>query len=127
MRKLVPLIAIMSLSGCAALTAPSAQKLASLPTVELGQQPPAGNEYILHIAAGKPAPFRLIVNGDALAMPAEATATVAARQDVYLYKHWASLDGKNWQPSHELFKTKIGVGLGPEGGKAEIRFDRAKP
>jgi hypothetical protein len=126
MRKLLPLIAILSLTGCASLTTPSAEKMASLPVIEIGQKAPPGHEYILHIAAGKPVPFRLAVAGDALDRPAEATAMVAAKQDVYLYKRWASLDGRHWKPSHDLFKTWISVGLDPDGGKAEIKFDYAK-
>lgn len=125
MYKSIPLIAALSLAGCATL--PSPDKLASLPTVELGQPAPAGTDYILHIAAGKPAPFRLVVKGDALMAPAGATAMVEAKHDVYLYKYWASLDGKNWQRGNELFKTQVGVSIDPEGGKAEIQFDQVSP
>jgi len=119
------LLLTLSLAGCATLPPP--EKLAALPTVELGQPAPAGNEYILHIVAGKPTPFKLDLSGDVLVAPAEATTTVVARHDIYLYKYWASLDGKNWKRSHELFKTKINFGISPDGGKAEIQFDQAAP
>lgn len=118
-------LAALSLSGCASLTTPSTEKIAALPVLEMGQTAPADHEYILHIAAGKPIPFVLEVAGDAVAHPVSASTVVESRKDIYLYKYWASLDGKTWQPTHKLFKTEFSVGLDTQGGKAAIRLDEA--
>jgi hypothetical protein len=127
MKRIIPLIALFGLSGCASMMSPSAEKMAALPVVEIGQPAPADNEYVLHIVAGKPAPFKLTVTGDAVMQPAEATVMVTARNDVYLYKYWASLDGKTWKRIHDLFRNQIAIGMDNNGGKTEIRFDHAKP
>ena len=118
-------LAALSLSGCASMIAPSAEKLAALPVVEIGQTAPADGEYILHIAAGKPIPFKLEVTGNAITRPGSAATIVASRKEVYLYKYWASLDGKTWQRTHRLFKTTLSVGLDPNGGTAIVRLDKA--
>ncbi len=119
-RKLL-IVSILALSGCASM-APT-QKIARLPVVELGQKAPANGEYILHIAAGKPANFRLIVKGNALERNGEAVTTVVPKQDVWLYKYWASLDGKHWKPTRDLFRTSVGVGIDPKGGQVTVGFD----
>ena len=118
-------LAALSLSGCASVIAPSAEKLATLPMVEIGQTAPADGEYILHIAAGKPISFKLEVAGDAVTRAGSATTVVESRREVYLYKYWASLDGKTWQRTHQLFKTAFSVGLYPNGGTATVRIDEA--
>jgi hypothetical protein len=118
-------LAALSLSGCASVAPPSTEKLAALPVLEIGQTAPKDGEYILHIAAGKPIPFKLEVTGDAVTRPGLADTAVESRREVYLYKHWASLDGKTWQRTHQLFKTAFSVGLGPSGGTATVRVDEA--
>lgn len=124
MRTITTVLAIIALSGCASLAPPTSEKLAALPTFEIGQTVPADQEYILHIAAGKPIPFTLEVSGSAIAQPGTASTFVESRQAVYVYKHWASLDGKNWLPSQQLFKSVFSVGLDTQGGIAKMHFDR---
>lgn len=125
MRTITAVLAIIALSGCASMAPPTVEKLAGLPTFEIGQNVPADHEYILHIAAGKPIPFKLEVSGSAIAQPGTASTFVESRQEVYVYKHWASLDGKTWLPSQQLFKSILSVGLDTQGGIAKIHFDRA--
>ena len=98
-----------------------------LPTLEIGQSAPADQEYILHIPAGKPIPFKLEVSGSAITQPGTASTFVESRQEVYVYKHWASLDGKTWLPNRQLFKSVFSVGLDTRGGIAKIRFDQVAP
>jgi hypothetical protein len=124
MRTLCLALAVLAVSGCAAMRPPSAEAMASLPILEIGQPTPAGHEYILHLQAGRPAPFTLEVTGDALMAPGSSTTSVAPRQDVYLYKQWASLDGKTWHRSHDLFATSVSLGLDPGGGKVVVGFER---
>lgn len=121
MHKVLLSFSLLAVAGCASMA--PAQKIASLPVVELGQKAPADGEYILHIGAGKPATFRLMVKGDALEKGGEALTTVVPRHDVWLYKRWASLDGKHWKSSRELFKASVGMGIDPDGGQVTVRFD----
>ena len=118
-------LAVLILSGCASMTPPSTEKLAALPILEIGQSAPENHEYILHIAAGKPVPFKLEVAGDALMHPGTAETVVASRREIYLYKQWASFDGKTWQPTHQLFSSTFSTGLDTTGGLASIHFDHA--
>jgi hypothetical protein len=97
--------------------------MAALPIVEIGQATPSNREYILHVQAGRSVPVKLDVVGDAVTAPGAANASVEPRRDVYLYKQWASLDGKTWHRSHDLFKTTVSVGLDASGGKVLVRFD----
>ncbi len=119
-RKLL-IVSMLAFPGCASM-APT-QKIATLPVVETGQKAPTGGEYVLHIVAGKPANFRLIVKGNALEKNGEAMTTVVPKQDVWLYKSWASLDGKHWKPARDLFRSSVGVGINPKGGQVTVSFD----
>lgn len=127
MRTLAFAFTAFALSACASLTPPSTTQLAALPTIEIGQSTPASQEYILHIPAGKPIPFKLEVSGSAISQPGTASTFVEARQEVYVYKHWASLDGKTWLPSQQLFKSIFSMGLDTQGGIAKMHFDRVAP
>ena len=118
-------LAALLLTGCASVTPPSIEKLAALPILEIGESAPADHEYILHIAAGKPIPFKLEVAGDAITRPSVTSTVVESRQEVYLYKRWASLDGKTWKPTHQLFKSTFSIGLDTSGGLASVHFDNA--
>ena len=127
MRTFIYAFTAFALSACASLTPPSTAHLATLPTLEIGQSAPADREYILHIPAGKPIPFKLEVSGSAITQPGTASTFVESRQEVYVYKHWASLDGKTWLPNRQLFKSVFSVGLDTHGGIAKIHFDQVAP
>jgi len=48
---------------------------------------------------------------------------VSFKQDMYLYKYWASLDGKTWSNSHKLMNVKPSGGFDKSGGKVKIEID----
>lgn len=103
-------LAALALAGCASFGAPTADELDRLPIVRFGDAAPAGQPFILFYPAGAPLPVEARVHGSLLESEARSTLTVRTRQDLYTYKHWASLDGKNWKASHDVV-----------GGNFEIR------
>lgn len=62
-------------------------------------------------------------------MPDEiADLQVKLKRDVYVYKHWASFDGKQWQPGHDIISGKLAMTLPGEGdgrspGSLSAQFD----
>jgi hypothetical protein len=110
------------LGGCASWQTPPADLVSKVPTIEIGQPKPEGSEYVLLVRAGKDVPVTLTVGGTFLSKEGAAEALVKVRQDVYFYKHWSSLDGKNWERG--VFQVLISAGLGPEGGKVEVKMNR---
>lgn len=45
------------------------------------------------------------------------------KQDIYLYKYWASFDGKTWVNSHKLMNVEPSGGFDMSGGKIEVKLD----
>lgn len=103
-------LATLTLAGCASFGAPSADELDRLPVVRFGDPAPAGQPFILLYPAGAPLPVEARIHGSLLEGEARSTLTVRTRQDLYTYKHWASLNGKNWKAGHDVV-----------GGNFEIR------
>ena len=123
---IVGLVILGSLGGCASWQTPSADLTTRVPTIEIGRAKPEGNEYILFVPAGKDVPVKLTVGGSFLLKEGAAETAVKLRQDLYLYKHWSSFDGKKWERSHGLFEILISAGMDPEGGKVEIKVNKAQ-
>jgi hypothetical protein len=118
--------AAVAVTGCAAWRAPDADLATRLPIIEIGQPKPDTKEYILRVPARKPIPVIVTFDGSFLTEEGAAETAIQVRQDVYLYKQWASFDGKIWQRSHSIFDTRLGVGLDTEGGKVEIKLDEKR-
>jgi hypothetical protein len=116
------LVLVVGLGGCATMQKPPADLASKVPIIEIGQPKPEGDEYILLVRAGKDIPVNMKVDGTFLSKQGTATAIVQARRDVYIYKRWSSLDGKNWERG--VFQILISAGLGPEGGKVDVQVNR---
>lgn len=119
------LIILGLFGGCASLQTPSADLAARIPTIEMGQPKPEGNEYILFVPAGKDVPVKLIVGGSFLSKEGTTETAVQLRRDLYLYQRWASFDGKRWEPSHGVFEVLISASMDSEGGKVEVKVDES--
>jgi hypothetical protein len=113
---------LAGLGGCATWQAPPADLMTRIPTIEIGQTKPEGDEYILLVRAGQDVPVKLAVGGSFLSKEGATETIVNVSRDLYLYKHWSSFDGKKWERG--LFQVLISAGLGPEGGKVEIKVNR---
>ncbi len=103
------LLGACALTACAGLP-PSGEDMARLPVVRFGDTPPADQPFILLYPAGAPLPVETRIHGSLLQDEARGLLTVRTVRDLYTYKHWASFDGKTWQPSQALV-----------GGQFEIR------
>ena len=114
---------VLSMSGCASMYTPNSSLIDTLPVIKMGEKKPQGHEYILHIPSGTQFPVHFTVKGDLITLPVDQKSNTQIKKDLYIYKYWSSLDGRNWQPSHDLIKMPIGVGVGPEGGQFHVKVD----
>ncbi len=104
------ILALLILSGCAGLTPPMSDEIAALPVVIYPDQPPAG-DYVYKLPAGKPIDMRILVDGSALAAGVDHTVSASLARDIYLYKRWASEDGRTWQTADQLLGVNLTVSL----------------
>lgn len=114
MNKLVYALALAAMSlgtGCATLTPPSAQSMAQIPVVKFGDQAPADQKFVLLYPAGTPLPVVASVKGTLLDKSDEATLQVKLKHDIYVYQHWASLDGKVWSAGKNIVDGKFEIRL----------------
>ena len=129
MKKAIALaVAALSLSACASLVPPSASEIAALPTVKYGQPAPADKNFILHYPAGVPLPMVTSINGNLFEKNEQATLTPRLKRDVYVYKTWASFDGKTWQRGNQLVDGRLELRLpgdpdGNSAGKLAVEFN----
>ena len=113
-------------SGCASMFVPDSDIINELQIVKIGSNKPDGNEYILHIPAGASIPVHLTVDGSLISAPIDNKPVTQINQELYIYKYWASLDGKNWQPTRDLINMPVTIGVGPEGGQIHVKVDITK-
>jgi len=119
-------LAMVFFSGCASMFVPDSDLINKLQIVKMGSKKPDGQEYILHILAGTKIPVHFTVNGDLISVPIDNKATTQINQELYIYKYWASLDGKNWQPTGDLINMPITLDVGLEGGQIVIKVNMTK-
>ena len=131
MKKLHVILSISVLvlfSGCASMFVPDSDLANKVPVLEMGslKHKPEGNEFILHIPAGATIPVHFSVKGGLISSPIDQKSVTKIKQELYVYKYWASLDGKTWQPTGDIINMPISVGVGPEGGQIEVKVDFQK-
>lgn len=113
------------LGGCA--VPPSGDDMARLPVVTFGETAPS-TDFVLHYKAGQPLPVSASVTGTFLDRTAQQTLTVTTKRDIWVYKQWASLDGKSWVKGTDLVSGVFAITLpgqktGNEPGGLAARFD----
>ena len=114
-------LVMIFVSACASMYVPDSEQINKLQIVKMGDKKPEGKEYILHIPAGVNFPVHISVNGELISTPVDSKPVTRINQDIFIYKYWASLDGKNWQPTRDLVNMPIFVGVGPKGGRVDIK------
>ena len=119
-------LAMVLFSGCASMFVPDSDLINKLQIVKMGSKKPAGEEYILHIPAGTKIPVNFSVKGNIISVPINNKSVTQLNQELYIYKYWASLDGKNWQPTGDLINMPITLDVGPEGGQIGINVNMTK-
>lgn len=122
-------IAALLLAACANLASPpSAETVATLPTVRFGQPAPEGKDFILRYPAGTPLPMDVSINGNIFEKNEQTTLNQRLKRDIYVYKTWASYDGKTWQRANQLVGGKIELHLpgetdGRTAGRLRVEFN----
>ena len=114
---------LSNLVGCAALRSAPFQSIAKLPIVRVGDPSPQSTEYVVFYPAGFAFPVKLKTSGSLFASGREVVSQVTLAKDLYLYKYWASHDGKTWRNSHELIGVEFGGGLDLTGLQANIKLE----
>lgn len=128
--KLIKLFVISSLfillHGCASINTPSSSLIETKPVVTIGGVSNASEDDIVFIPANKEFPVEFSVKGSVFEKNVSSKAMVSFKQDMYLYKYWASLDGKKWVNSHKLMNVEPSGGFDVSGGKVGIEINLAK-
>jgi hypothetical protein len=132
MKKLILAASLSSLmlAGCAGMQKPTTEKLTAMPVVEFGQPIPAGNEFILHFAAGQPIPTNVSIKGSLFEQAAEQTLNVKLRRDIYTYKQWVSYDNVTWRDGQEVIQSNIELKIPshqhPKAGIITVQMDEKR-
>lgn len=106
----------VSLSACAGLTPPNTNELAQVPHIEFGQPLPEGDNYILHYPAGVPLPVSTVVDGALFERSESSTLNVVLKHELYVFRRFASLDGKTWQHANEQIETRLELQIPQKDG-----------
>lgn len=114
------------LSGCTSVSAPSSSLIDNTPVITIGSTSNPPKDHIVFIPANTKFSVNFFVNGDVLNKSASTKVLVSFKKSIYLYKYWASLDGKAWVNSHKLLNVAPTGGFDTSGGKVEVRIDFAK-
>jgi hypothetical protein len=124
MKTIVLVLSLILLTGCTLLPAPGSDLIDSKTVVRLGDPTrPAGNDYVLYIPAGKPVAIRLQVDGALFRGSKQLETAVTLKRDLYIYKYWASYDGRDWSKWNGLAKFEFSAGMGPGGADFRVKVD----
>lgn len=99
------------LNACASWSPPSAEHLARQPVLVYPELPTAGQDYIYKMSASVPVAVTVLADGSALAAPASHTLEARLARDLYLYRDWASDDGRTWVRREALIQGRLDVTL----------------
>ena len=116
------LLAAALLPACASLSAPSPEEIAKLPVIKYGQASPESGEFVLYYPAHTDLPVVTRIDGNLFSQTAQADLKVQLKQDVYVYRHLVSLDGKSWQNGQQKIGGRVTLNLpGDKAGKRDAR------
>ena len=105
---------------------PNADLIDNIPVVTMAGKKPGNDEYILFIPKGANIPIHFTIAGDLISAPIDNKSVTQIKQDLYIYKYWASLDGRSWSASRDLIDMPIAINVGTDGGKVQIKVDLHK-
>jgi hypothetical protein len=116
-------LALSTTIGCAALGPAPVESISKLPVVRVGDPPPLNTEYVVFYPAGFGFPVKLITSGSFFESVKQIESQATLAKDLYLYKYWASHDGKTWKNSHELLVVEFGGGFDVTGLQANVKLE----
>lgn len=121
---------LTTLTACAGLAPPAADKLAAMPMVTYPDKPPAG-DFIYKLPAGQPIDLNIRADGSLLAANLEQKISASLKHDLYLHKDWASEDAQQWQRADRLVGVNLRVTLpsyqNPGPGEMHMTLERKTP
>ena len=116
-------LAVFTLAGCASMLPAPTDAIAKLPIVRVGGQAPQNTEYVVFYPAGFAFPVKLKASGSLFASEKQIESQAMLAKDLYLYKYWASHDGKSWKNSHELLGVEFGGGFDVNGLQTNVKLE----
>lgn len=122
----ISMIILAAITGCASMYVPNADLIDNIPVVTMAGKKPGNDEYILFIPKGANIPIHFTIAGDLISAPIDNKSVTQIKQDLYIYKYWASLDGRSWSASRDLIDMPIAINVGTDGGKVQIKVDLHK-
>lgn len=131
MKRITTAVIALSLSACSSIIKPSDSHLATLPVVTYPDKPTLGQDYVYKLPAGQALGMRMIAEGNAFEASSEQMAYAKLKKDLYLYRHWASDDGKNWHDGRKLIDLHLAISIpsyeSPGNGEVRLSVDRKTP
>ena len=116
-------LVLNTLAGCVVLHPVPVELIAKLPIVRVGDPSPPYAEYVVFYPAGFSFPVKLKTSGSLFSYTKEIESQVTLAKDLYIYKYWASHDGKIWRNSHKLLSVEFGGGFDVTGLQANIKLE----
>ena len=123
MRKILAVLFMVASAGCASMNAPPSSLIDAVPVIEVGKTSNAPKDHIVFIPADTEFPIEFSVRGSVFNHDVSSTVMASFKQDIYLYKYWASLDGRSWVNSHKLMSVEPSGGFDKSGGKVEVKLN----
>jgi len=123
MSKVIVLFFMVLIGGCASMSTPSSSLIDSIPVITVGESNGVSNNHIVFIPANTEFPIEFSVKGTVFNQDISSEIMASFKQDLYLYKYWSSLDGKNWVNSHKLMNVEPSGGFDKSGGRIEIKIN----
>ena len=114
---------LISFIGCASMNTPSSSLIETKPVIRIGASGERPKDHIIFIPANQKFPVEFAIKGNVFNEPSTSKVMVSFKQDLYLYKYWASLDGKTWVNSHKLISVDPSGGFDASGGKVEVKLN----
>lgn len=125
-KKFIVTSLLVLLFGCASMNTPSSSLIETTPVVTVGEVSNESKDHIVFIPANTKFPVEFSVKGNMFTENSSSKVMVSFKQDMFLYKYWASLDGKKWVNSHTLINVDPSGGFDKSGGKVEVELNLAE-
>lgn len=109
--------------GCAVLRPAPIDSISKLSIVRVGDPAPQNTEYAVFYSEGSAFPVTLKTSGSLFASEKQVESRAILAEDLYLYKYWASHDGKTWKNSHELLSVEFSGGFDITGLQVNIKLE----
>ena len=123
MNIVLTILFVVLLAGCASINTPKASLIDTVPVVKIGESSNTLEDHIVFIPANTEFPVQFSLKGTIFNSDLSSTIMASVKYDLYLYKYWASLEGKKWINSHKLLNVKPSGGFDKSGGKIEVKLD----